>query len=341
MAEHRFFYYFCNVKVSTMDFITTINGPIEVELERFRGYYKGQFDSPVALLNKTLSYVSERLGKLMRPTLVMLVAKSLGEVNDKTYSAAAAVEMLHTASLLHDDVIDESDSRRGKASMNTLYSNKIAILTGDYLFSKSLYNSCLTRDIRIIDRISTVGQQLTSGEMLQMEVEDFSTNSEEKYFEVIRNKTASLFSCSAFLGALSVGADDDVAARFERFGEIVGICFQLRDDIFDYYSDDIGKPTGYDIKEGKITLPAQYILRNSTNENVLRLRDKLLSGAVLSDDEILELTSLAKSEGGIDYTEKKIEQLRAEALAAIPENIPEDCATALKAYVDFVIARKK
>lgn len=324
-----------------MDYITTINRPVEAEIERFKEYYKGQFDSPVALLNTTLSHVSERMGKLMRPTLVLLVAKSLGEVNDKAYKAAAAVEMLHTASLLHDDVIDESDARRGKTSMNALFSNRIAILTGDYLFSKSLLNASLSRDIRIIDRLSLVGQQLTSGEMLQLEIQDFSEHTEEKYFEVIKNKTASLFSSSALFGALSAGAGEEISARFERFGEIIGICFQLRDDIFDYYSDDIGKPTGSDIREGKITLPAQYVLRNSNSESAVRLRDKLLSGSALSDDEIIELTALAKGEGGIDYTERKIEELRAEAFDAIPDDIPQSCIDALRAYVDFVVERKK
>lgn len=324
-----------------MDFIATINRPIEVEMERFREYYKGQFDSPVALLNKTLSYVSDRMGKLMRPTLVILAAKSVGEVCDKTYTSAAAVELLHTASLLHDDVIDESDARRGRKSMNALYSNRVAILTGDNLFSKSLLNASLSRDIRIINRISLVGQQLTSGEMLQMEIQNYNELTEEKYFEVIKNKTASLFSCSALLGVLTAGAGSEVAARFERLGEIIGICFQLRDDIFDYYSDDIGKPTGSDIREGKITLPAQYVLRNSTNENVIRLREKLLAGENLNDDEIVELISLAKSEGGIEYTERKIEELRAEAFDAIPDDIPQSCIDALRAYVDFVVERKK
>ena len=324
-----------------MDYLATIQAPIVNEMDDFTIYFKQQFASNVELLNSALSYVSESAGKLMRPMLMLLIAKSLGKVSERAFASASAMELLHSASLLHDDVIDESNMRRGRPSLNVTYNNNISVLTGDYLFSQALNNAAKTGDIRIIEELAKLGKELSSGEVMQVELEKEGTYSEENYFKVIYNKTASLFVCSALCAVYSVGGKDEYAAAFEKFGKCVGICFQIKDDIFDYFNNDIGKPTGSDMREGKITLPALYVLNNSNNPALLPIKEKLSGGIALDEKEIESFIEIAKSEGGVEYAHSYIEKFRAEAIESLPKDIATELREALVAYIDYVITREK
>ena len=323
--------------------LATIQQPIEVEFTAFKEYYATLFRSNIPLLNRALSHVSRTNGKMMRPMLVLLTAKSIaGSVDERTNYAAAALELLHTASLLHDDVVDESPMRRGLPSLHTLFSNRIAILAGDYIFSSALQNAAMTKNVEIIDSLSRLGQSLSQGELLQLQLQQSGGFSEENYIEIIRNKTASLFATCCRFGALSAGADAATIDAFSRFGDLLGICFQIKDDIFDYYdSADVGKPTGSDMREGKITLPALYVLNNCDTPFVRSLLDKLAEGYTMSDSEVETLIKMSKEHGGIEYALKRIEEFRAEALAVIPADVSPIYRAALTAYIDFAIARNK
>ena len=324
-----------------MDYLATIQAPIRQEIDDFSVYFKQQFTSNVDLLNSALSYISESAGKLMRPMLVLLVAKSLGKVTERAFAAASAMELLHSASLLHDDVIDDSDKRRGRPSLNIAFNNNIAVLTGDYLFSQALNNAAKTGDIRIIEELAKLGKELSSGEVMQVELEKEGTYSEENYFKVIYNKTASLFVCSALCAVYSADGNDKYASAFENYGKCVGMCFQIKDDIFDYFNNDIGKPTGSDMREGKITLPALYVLNNSKNPALLPIKEKLLNGINLDELEIETLIDIAKNEGGVEYANASIEKFRTEAIISLPKDISPDLYEALVAYLDYVINRNK
>ena len=323
--------------------LATIQQPIEAEFNIFKEYYATLFRSNVPLLDRALAHVSRSSGKMMRPMLVLLTAKSIaGRVGECTNYAAASLELLHTASLLHDDVVDESPMRRGMPSLHTLFSNRIAILSGDYIFSSSLQTAALTKNVDIIGSLAQLGQQLSKGELLQMQLQQSGGFSEENYIEVIRNKTASLFATCCRFGALSVDADAATIEAFSRFGELLGICFQIKDDIFDYFdSDELGKPTGSDMREGKITLPALYVLKNSDTPFATELLAKLSDGYTMGDDEVKTLLQMSRELGGIEYANRRIEEFRAEALAAIPVQVPAELREALTQYLDFAISRNK
>ena len=321
--------------------LDTIKTPIESEMAQYESYFKSQFTSDIKLLDSALRYVSGGVGKMMRPMLVMLVAKAVGKVNDRTFAAASAMEMLHTASLLHDDVIDESDKRRGRNSLNVMFNNNVAVLSGDYLFSLALSNAAKTNDNRIITELSVLGKALSGGEVLQVELQRSGDFTEENYLKVIARKTASLFICCAASAVYTAGADEEVAERFKKFGEYVGICFQIKDDIFDYFSGDIGKPTGSDMREGKVTIPAIYVMRESNNPLLEPIRAKLRAGEILNDEEIDTLISISVSEGGIDYANDMIDHYRELALDALPADIPQDLRDAFVAYIDYTVKRNK
>lgn len=324
-----------------MDKLSIIKSPIEREIADFNGYFRSLLKSDVALMDNALSFLGESVGKMMRPMLVLLVAKSVGNVNERTFAAAAAVEMLHTASLLHDDVIDESDKRRGRPSLNVRFNNNVAVLAGDYMFSMALTSAARTGDIRVVDAISVMGQDLPSGEVLQFELQQKGTYNEDNYLKAIYYKTASLFVCCCACAVYCAGGTDEQVAAFSDFGKYAGLCFQMKDDIFDYYSNDVGKPTGSDMREGKITLPALYVLRTSNNPLLVPVREKLASGIYLDEKEIETLISISKSEGGIDYTNSRIEHYRKLAIDKIPAGIPVEYREALAAYIDYVISREK
>lgn len=324
-----------------MDNLDVIKKPIEHEMADFVVYFKSQFKSDIALLNEALKYVGDSTGKLMRPMLVMLVAKCAGEVNEKSFAAASAMEMLHTASLLHDDVIDESDKRRGRPSLNVVFNNNVAVLAGDFLFSQALNNAALAEDSRVVKELSLLGKSLSRGELLQVELQQKGTYSEENYFKVVYCKTASLFVCSAACAVYAAGGSDKMLESFRKFAEYMGICFQIKDDIFDYSSSDIGKPTGSDMREGKITLPALFVLRESSNPILEPVREKLKSARVLDEKEIESLIQISVEEGGIDYANSMIAHYRALALDSLPDGLPQELHDALVAYIDYVICRDK
>lgn len=276
----------------------------------------------------------------MRPMMVMLFCKMFGNVAETTYNAALALELLHTASLVHDDVVDESMQRRGQASVNAIYNNKLAVLVGDYLLSTALVLTSRCENQRITNIIGSLGQTLADGEIFQMFHSHEKLVSEEVYYEIIRKKTASLFSSCAEIGALTAGASDEDVTRARQIGEYIGICFQIRDDIFDYFTNDVGKPTGNDMREGKLTLPIIYAVRTQGNEHIREMIERLKDGE-LGETEINELITFAKECGGIEYAEQAMLQYRQKVIDLLPKNIDEELYNALIAYIDIVIHREK
>lgn len=323
-----------------MELYNIITKPIEAEFAAFRKMQDDLALNPNPLLREIILHVNKQRGKQMRPMMVMLFGKMFGKVSDTTYSAALALELLHTASLVHDDVVDDSMQRRGQASVNAIYNNKLAVLVGDYLLSTALVFTGRCGDPRITDIVGALGQTLADGEIFQMFHSHEKMVSEEVYFEIIRKKTASLFSSCAEIGALSAGAQPDDVARARQIGEYIGICFQIRDDIFDYYSNDVGKPTGNDMREGKLTLPIIYAVRMEGDDRIREMIDRLKAGE-LSEAEIGELIEFAKAKGGIEYAERTMQEYRKKAIDLLPASIDEDIRNAIIAYMDAVINRSK
>lgn len=322
-----------------MDKLSIIRQPVESELAK----YKDLFDAALAhdddFLGQALAYVRSRKGKMMRPLLVILIARELGEVGEKTLRSAVTLELLHTASLVHDDVVDESGERRGQRSVNAVYDNKVAVLVGDYLLSTSLLQATLTDNIKVVELISRLGGTLSEGEVYQLANIRREAITEEAYFHIIHHKTAALFAACAELGAISAGADEVYVARAKRFGELVGLCFQIRDDIFDYYEDaKIGKPTGNDMAEGKLTLPVIYAVCQSGDDEVKRLAKLVKTGEATADD-IAKLVELTKHYGGVEYAEKRMLELHNEAVELLDSWNNNDVKRALKSYIDFVVDR--
>ena len=323
-----------------MDKLSIIRQLVESELAK----YKDLFDAALAhdddFLGQALAYVRSRKGKMMRPLLVILIARELGEVGEKTLRSAVTLELLHTASLVHDDVVDESGERRGQRSVNAVYDNKVAVLVGDYLLSTSLLQATLTDNIKVVELISRLGGTLSEGEVYQLANIRREAITEEAYFHIIHHKTAALFAACAELGAISAGADEVYVARAKRFGELVGLCFQIRDDIFDYYEDaKIGKPTGNDMAEGKLTLPVIYAVCQSGDDEVKRLAKLVKTGEATADD-IAKLVELTKHYGGVEYAEKRMLELHNEAVELLDSWNNNDVKRALKGYIDFVVDRK-
>lgn len=323
-----------------MDAMHTILQPIETELALFRKMQDDLAVNPNPLLSEIICHVNRQRGKQMRPMLVLLVAKMFGEITEPAYNAALALELLHTASLVHDDVVDDSMQRRGQPSVNAIYNNKLAVLSGDYLLSTSLVLTGRSADVRVTQIIGSLGQTLADGEIVQIFHSRNQSVSEDVYFEIIRKKTASLFSSCAEIGALTAGASQADIDRARQMGELIGICFQIRDDIFDYYTDDVGKPTGNDMREGKLTLPIIYAANTHGDERIHDMIGRLKREG-LGADEINELIEFAKRHGGIDYAERTMQDYRKKALDLLPEGIEEDIRKAITSYIDVVINRKK
>ncbi|MDR2956231.1 MAG: polyprenyl synthetase family protein [Prevotella sp.] len=312
--------------------------PVTEELEKFNSIYKSSLHSGNERIQEIIDYIMKSDGKRIRPTLLLLAAKACGGINDITYNAALTVELLHTASLIHDDVVDDSKIRRGRASVNAIYDNKMAVLVGDFFLSTALIKSILTGNIEIISNVSSLGRDLAEGELNQLSLVKELIIDEKEYFEVIKKKTASLMSVCMRIGAISANASKDDVEKFTKLGELFGICFQLRDDIFDYFTDKIGKPTGNDIKEGKITLPLLFALENATKEEKEELTSIIFSYDY-TEENIQKLISFAKDHGGIDYAYNKIEELKAKAEVLI-ETIPNtEVRQALDAALDYIIER--
>jgi octaprenyl-diphosphate synthase len=269
----------------------------------------------------------------------MLSAKNYGKVSDVTLNAALGLELLHTASLVHDDVVDESGERRGQASVNASFNNKVAVLVGDFILSTALLRVAISDNIQIVKHLSELGRILSNGELLQLSNISNTEISEDIYYQVIDKKTAVLFeSCSA-LGAISVGASDDDIEKAKRFGHNIGMIFQIRDDIFDYFdSKEIGKPTGNDMAEGKLTLPVIYALNHSDSSAMMTLAKKVKAGTI-NADEIAVLVEFTKQSGGIDYAKRKMEEFAADAQKYIDECVKPELKEAFTAYLDYVIQR--
>ena len=325
-----------------MDYLSVIKEPITAELEQFVSLFNASLTHDGKLQEEIFARIRRRAGKRMRPMLIMLMAKNYGAVNDATLHAAVGLELLHTASLVHDDVVDESRERRGQASVNALYDNKVAVLVGDYILSTALLNVSVTQNLLIVKYLSELGRTLSDGEILQLTSIADSEISEETYYQIISRKTAALFEACCAIGAISAGVPESRVGEAKRFGKTLGIIFQIRDDIFDYYdSDEIGKPTGNDMAEGKLTLPVIYALRSTGDEEMLALARKVKAGTV-SGGEIARLVAFTKANGGIEYAERRMAEMHGEAQAFIESQV---AAPALKrsltAYLDYVIKRSK
>lgn len=324
-----------------MDNSSLIKTPIAAELEDFKKLFDSSLTSSNFLLNEVISHIRQKNGKMMRPMLLLLIAKLYGQICPATLHAAVSLELLHTASLVHDDVVDESTERRGQLSVNAIYNNKVAVLVGDYLLATALVYVGKTYNYDIIDVVSRLGQNLSEGELLQLSNVSNHEFSEDIYFDVIRKKTAVLFAACTLSGALSVGVTDEKAEFARLFGEYIGLCFQIKDDIFDYYdSKEIGKPTGNDMLEGKLTLPALYALNSTKDEAACAIALKVKNGEATTD-EIARLIEFAKQQGGIEYAVQAMYTFKEKALSLLASLPDSDVKTALTAYLDYVVDRDK
>ncbi|HBL74470.1 MAG: polyprenyl synthetase [Bacteroidetes bacterium GWF2_42_66] len=324
-----------------MTSLDIIQSPIKKELKDFEAYFKQAIKSDIPLLEIVIRYILRKKGKQMRPMFVFLSAKILGEFNESTLLAASGIELLHTATLLHDDVVDESYERRGSFSINALWKNKIAVLVGDYILARGFLNALDENKYRYLHLISRAVKDMSEGEILQMRKSrkldiDFDT-----YFEIIRKKTASLIATSMAMGAASVTEDDEQIEKMFQIGLDVGIAFQIKDDIFDYQSKGIlGKPTGNDIKEKKITLPLLYVLEQSTKaekRRILGLVKKKNKNAV----RVKELVDLVVAKGGLEYAEQRMNEFKDKAIGQIRQLPESESRESLIELVNYTTTRKK
>ncbi|MBQ9232130.1 MAG: polyprenyl synthetase family protein [Prevotella sp.] len=324
-----------------MDYLSLIKQPIGKELDDFITLFNNSLTHDDGLLSQVLTHIRQRGGKRMRPILILLTAKNYGDVSHVTQHAAVGLELLHTASLVHDDVVDESGERRGQASVNATYNNKVAVLVGDYILSTALLSVAKTGNQRIVEYLAELGRTLAAGEILQLSNIQNQVISEEVYYQVINQKTAALFEACAAIGAISAGASDKEIKKAAKFGQTLGLMFQIRDDIFDYYdSKEIGKPTGNDMTEGKLTLPVIYALNNTDFESMHTLARKVKEGTI-NQDEIAVLVEFTKQQGGIEYAEQRMQEFSKICMDYINSSVKEKAIKdALTAYVDYVIERK-
>ena len=325
-----------------MERLSIIKRPIEGEFDDFVRLFNESLSHTDGLLSQVLEHIRHRGGKRMRPLLILLIAKNYGGVNDVTLRSAVGLELLHTASLVHDDVVDESKERRGQSSVNAEYNNKVAVLVGDYVLSTALLNISYTNNSDILRSIAVLGRNLSNGEILQLSNIQNTEFSEDIYYDVIKMKTAALFESCCEVGTLSVNANEKQIELAKEFGRNLGIIFQIRDDIFDYYdSKEIGKPTGNDMAEGKLTLPVLYAL-NSTHDSEMEEIARKVKRNDVTRYEIARLVDFTKNNGGIEYAERKMLELRQKCMEFIDsESVSEEIRTSLTAYIDYVIQRNK
>ena len=319
-----------------------IKQPIAYEMELFEQKFQLAMSSKVALLNRITHYIVNRKGKQMRPMFVFLVAKMLndGEVIDRTYRGASVIELIHTATLVHDDVVDDSNRRRGFFSINALWKNKIAVLIGDYLLSKGLLLSIDNNDFDLLKIISVAVREMSEGELLQIEKARQLDITEDVYYEIIRQKTATLIAACCSLGAASVKPDSIEVSRMRKFGELIGMAFQIKDDLFDYGEAKIGKPTGIDIKEQKMTLPLIYVLNNASKKE----KSWLINSVKKHNKDkkrVKEVIAFVIERGGLDYAEAKMKAFQKEALELLKDYPESEYKSSLTLMVNYVIDRKK
>jgi octaprenyl-diphosphate synthase len=317
-----------------------IKKPISDELDAFEIHFRDSMKTDVALLDKIMYYIVQRKGKQVRPMFVFFAAKLCGAFNHNSYVAASLVELLHTASLVHDDVVDDSYERRGFFSVNALWKNKIAVLVGDYLLSQGMSVALKNNQFKALTIMSNAVKEMAEGELLQIEKARRLDIKEDIYYEIIRQKTASLIAAACAVGAASTTTDEDLIKRMHLFGEKIGIAFQIRDDLFDFGTDDVGKPLGIDIKEKKMTLPLIYALNHATKGE----RDRVINIVKRHNEDpvkVAEVIDFVRKSGGLEYSEEVMRQYRAEAIDLLKEFPESEVRTSLEQLVMFVTERKK
>ncbi|MDO6596193.1 polyprenyl synthetase family protein [Oceanihabitans sp. 2_MG-2023] len=325
-----------------MKIVEQIKQPITYEMELFEQKFQLSMSSKVALLNRITHYIVNRKGKQMRPMFVFLVSKmvSNGEVSERTYRGASVIELIHTATLVHDDVVDESNRRRGFFSINALWKNKIAVLVGDYLLSKGLLLSIDNNDFDLLKIISIAVREMSEGELLQIEKARKLDITEDIYYEIIRQKTATLIAACCSLGAASVKPESDHVEIMRKFGELIGMAFQIKDDLFDYGKEQIGKPTGIDIKEQKMTLPLIHVLNHASKKD-----KKWLINSIKNHNKdqkrVKQVIAFVKDNGGLDYAVSKMKAFQQEALQILQKYPENQYRNSLELMVNYVIDRKK
>ncbi|RQO30532.1 polyprenyl synthetase [Taibaiella sp. KBW10] len=312
---------------------------IEEELRIFEDRFSANVKSGNGLLDRIMNFIIKRKGKQMRPMFVFLAAKIVGDTQERTFRAASLIELLHTATLVHDDVVDEANMRRGFFSINAIWKNKVAVLVGDYLLSKGLLLSVEHQDFTILKIVSTAVKEMSEGELLQIEKTRKLDIKEEVYFEIIRSKTASLLAAACSAGAWSVNENMEEADRMRLFGEKLGISFQIKDDLFDYGHDNIGKPTGIDIKEKKMTLPLIYTLQH-VDEATRRKIIYIVKNQNTQKDKVAEVIDLVNKNGGIDYARLKMEAYQQEAIDILHTFPASEARAAMEDLVAYVTSRK-
>ncbi|MEH6535392.1 MAG: polyprenyl synthetase family protein [Psychroserpens sp.] len=319
-----------------------IKQPIAYEMELFEQKFLLSMSSKVALLNRITHYIVNRKGKQMRPMFVFLVAKMVnnGEVSERTYRGASVIELIHTATLVHDDVVDDSNRRRGFFSVNALWKNKIAVLIGDYLLSKGLLLSIDNNDFDLLKIISVAVREMSEGELLQIEKARQLDINESVYYEIIRQKTATLIAACCSLGAASVKPSSDHVESMRKFGELIGMAFQIKDDLFDYGDAAIGKPTGIDIKEQKMTLPLIYVLNNCSKKEKSWLINSVKNHNK-DKKRVKEVIAFVIDNNGLEYAINKMKQFQGEALEILNAYPESQYKTSLELMVNYVIDRKK
>ena len=324
-----------------MGTIDQIKSPIADHMKIFEERFRDSMRSTVPLLDKITNYIVKRKGKQMRPMFVFLSAQTIGKINESTYRAASLIELLHTATLVHDDVVDDSNERRGFFSVNALWKNKIAVLIGDYLLSKGLLLSLDNNDFQLLKIVSEAVREMSEGELLQIEKARKLDISEEVYYEIVRQKTASLIASCCSCGAASVGADVEQISRMKSFGSLTGIAFQIKDDLFDFGSgDDIGKPTGIDIKEKKMTLPLIYSLNQSSYLEKRRIIN-LVKNNNEDADAVSEVIKFVVSKGGLIYAENVMHEYKNLALKELHSFPESEYRNSLQQLVEYTTNRKK
>jgi octaprenyl-diphosphate synthase len=325
-----------------MKIVSKIKQPIEYEMELFEKKFQLSMYSKVSLLNRITHYVVNRKGKQMRPMFVFLIAKMFnnGDVNDRTYRGASVIELIHTATLVHDDVVDESNKRRGFFSINALWKNKIAVLVGDFLLSKGLLLSIDNSDFDLLRIISTAVKEMSEGELLQIEKARKLDITENIYFDIIRKKTATLIAACCEMGSQSVMASKTEVENMRQFGEYIGMAFQIKDDLFDYGTQKIGKPTGIDIKEQKMTLPLIHTLNNCSKKEKKWVVNSIKN---YNTDKVRvnELIHFVKEKGGLDYAVSKMKEYQKMALVILKKHPDSTYKESLELMVNYVIDRKK
>ena len=324
-----------------MEIRKRIEQPVTAEFQRFQEEFIKSLSSPTLKLQSAIDRIMLSTGKYIRPLLVLLTAKTCGQINEVTINSSILLELLHTASLIHDDVIDETKQRRGQPSLNAIFDNRISVLVGDYVLSSALIRSIQTGNMQIISIVSQVGRALSEGEIHQLEVIEDTLLDEKSYMQIVKSKTAMLLSACTEIGAISVGAPEEYVNYFRQIGEYLGYCFQIKDDIFDYFSNEkLGKPTGNDIVEGKVTLPLLYAIHKDKSPETLQYCE-IIKNKDFTHKNVVELIRFAKEKGGIEYAESRMKEYHDKAVFLIEKMPHNEARSSLLLLADYIVSRNK